>query len=123
MHKGSIIISVLIFSTLAWAQDSKIDNRIYDGNKAVEKENYVAAEKSYREALSLAPEKTAALFNLGNTHFQDEKYDEASPVSIENTSLGVFRHVLRYIYGGTVPSKCTMLDSGKELIDAANRLV
>lgn len=78
MHKGSLIISVLIFSTLAWAQDSKIDNRIYDGNKAVEKENYIAAEKSYREALSLAPEKTTALFNLGNTHFQDEKYDEAS---------------------------------------------
>ena len=42
-----------------------------------ETEAYVEAEKLIGKQF-LAPEKPEALYNLGNTHFLDEKYDEAS---------------------------------------------
>jgi len=60
------------------AQEGEIINHIYDGNSEVEEGALVAAEKSYRKALSLAPEKSMALHNLGNTHFLAEQYEEAS---------------------------------------------
>ena len=69
---------ILLFTTLCFSQTGEVTNHIYDGNKKAEKESYVEAEKSYRKALSLAPEKAEALYNLGNTHFLDKKYDEAS---------------------------------------------
>jgi hypothetical protein len=60
------------------AQEGEIINHIYDGNSEVEEGALKAAEKSYRKALSLAPEKSTALHNLGNTHFMAEQYEEAS---------------------------------------------
>ncbi len=60
------------------AQEGEIINHIYDGNSEVEEGALTAAEKSYRKALSLAPEKSTALHNLGNTHFLAEQYEEAS---------------------------------------------
>ena len=60
------------------AQEGEIINHIYNGNSEVEEGALIAAEKSYRKALSLAPEKSTALHNLGNTHFLAEQYDEAS---------------------------------------------
>jgi len=60
------------------AQEAKIINYIFEGNSEVEQQAFISAEKSYRKALSLAPKKTNALHNLGNTHFLAEQYDEAS---------------------------------------------
>ena len=60
------------------AQEGQVINHIYDGNSEVEEGALTAAEKSYRKALSLAPEKSTALHNLGNTHFLAEQYEEAS---------------------------------------------
>ena len=60
------------------AQEGETINHIYDGNSEVEEGALTAAEKSYRKALSLAPEKSTALHNLGNTHFLAEQYEEAS---------------------------------------------
>ena len=69
---------VLITFKFGITQTGEVTNHIYEGNKKVKTEAYVEAEKSYRKAISLAPEKSEALYNLGNTHFLDEKYDEAS---------------------------------------------
>ncbi len=63
---------------MGFSQNGEITNHIYEGNKKTETEAYTEAEKSYRRALSLAPEKAEALYNLGNTHFLDEQYEEAS---------------------------------------------
>ncbi|PWH11017.1 hypothetical protein DEJ39_01625 [Bacteroidetes bacterium SCGC AAA795-G10] len=71
-------IFVLITFKFGISQTGEVTNHIYEGNKKVKTEAYVEAEKSYRKAISLAPEKSEALYNLGNTHFLDEKYDEAS---------------------------------------------
>ena len=69
---------VLITFKFGISQTGEVTNHIYDGNKKAKTQAYVEAEKSYRKAISLAPEKSEALYNLGNTHFLDEKYDEAS---------------------------------------------
>ena len=60
------------------SQTGEVTNHIYDGNEKADEEDYKEAEKSYRKAISLEPEREVALFNLGNTHFKDKKYDEAS---------------------------------------------
>jgi len=78
MKNSTFWIFILGVVTLLKAQEGKVINHIYDGNTQVEKEAYTAAEKSYRKALSIAPEKPEALYNLGNAHFLDEHYDEAS---------------------------------------------
>ena len=78
MKNRTFWIFILGIVPLLHAQEGKVINHIYDGNTQVEKEAYTDAEKSYRKALSLAPEKPEALYNLGNAHFLDEHYDEAS---------------------------------------------
>ena len=60
------------------SQTGEVTNHIFDGNEKADEEDYKEAEKSYRKAISLEPEREVALFNLGNTHFKDKKYDEAS---------------------------------------------
>lgn len=59
------------------AQEAEVINHIFDGNQQIEAESFVEAEMDYRRALSKAPEKPEALFNLGNTHFQEQDYEEA----------------------------------------------
>ncbi len=63
---------------MGWSQKGEITNHIYEGNEKTETQAYTEAEKSYRKALSLAPEQAAALYNLGTTHFLDKQYEEAS---------------------------------------------
>ena len=78
MKFNTFWIFVLTAFNLLQAQEGKINNHIYEGNIEVEDGALVAAEKSYRKALSLAPEAPTALHNLGNTHFLAEQYEEAS---------------------------------------------
>ena len=78
MKFNTFWIFVLTAFNLLQAQEGKINNHIYEGNTKVEDWALVAAEKSYRKALSLAPEAPTALHNLGNTHFLAEQYEEAS---------------------------------------------
>ncbi len=69
---------VLIFPLLIYSQKGDIINHIYEGNEEADQEKYSEAEIKYRKALSISPEETKALFNLGNTHFNDKDFDEAS---------------------------------------------
>lgn len=78
MKCNTFWIFVLTAFNLLQAQEGKINNHIYEGNTKVEDGALVDAEKSYRKALSLAPETPTALHNLGNTHFLAEQYEEAS---------------------------------------------
>lgn len=70
--------SVILAIKIGFSQNGKITNYIYEGNKKTQTEAFIEAEKSYRKALSLSPEKPEALYNLGNAHFLDKQYDEAS---------------------------------------------
>ena len=76
--KNKLFVILLCFFSFGFSQEAKVINHIFNGNEKAQEEEYIEAEKAYREALSLAPEKAKALFNLGNTHFLDKKYQEAS---------------------------------------------
>ena len=78
MIQKLIFIVVLLFIGMSLkAQQGEVINHIYDGNEQASAEVFDEAEISYRRALSKAPEKPEALYNLGNTHFQEQDFDEA----------------------------------------------
>ena len=58
------------------AQESVVINHIFEGNEQASAEIFDEAEMAYRKALSKAPEKPEALYNLGNTHFQEKDFEE-----------------------------------------------
>ncbi len=78
MFNVKLFSLVLIFPLLIYSQKGEIINHIYEGNEKADQEKYSEAEIKYRKALSISPEETKALFNLGNTHFNDKDFDEAS---------------------------------------------
>ena len=66
----------------SFAQNVK--NEIIKGNEAYKKNNYDAAENSYRDALKIADNNSTASYNLGNTLFRKNNTDEAVE-SFDNT--------------------------------------
>ena len=59
------------------AQDGEVTNQIFEGNKLLDTQVFDEAEMAFRRALSKSPERTEALYNLGNTHFNGQDYKEA----------------------------------------------
>ena len=59
------------------AQDGEVTNQIFEGNTLLDTQVFDEAEMAFRKALSKSPERTEALYNLGNTHFNEQDYDEA----------------------------------------------
>ena len=77
IHKSIFFWVLLLFGMSLMAQEGEVINHIYDGNEQASAELFDEAEMAYRRALSKAPERTEALYNLGNTHFQEQDFDEA----------------------------------------------
>jgi len=78
MFDKKLFFLIALFPFLIYSQKGETINHIYDGNKEADLEKYSEAEIKYRKALSISPEETKALYNLGNTHFNDKNFDEAS---------------------------------------------
>tara|TARA_B100000767_G_scaffold275758_1_gene315152 strand:- start:19332 stop:20141 length:810 start_codon:yes stop_codon:yes gene_type:complete len=77
-YKALYFLFLLLSSTLLWSQDEVANNLVVDGNKAHNQEEYIGAESQYRKAVSIAPNKTEALHNLGNTNYRIADYGSAS---------------------------------------------
>ena len=77
MEKPTFFWGLLFFGISLMAQDGEVINHIYEGNEQASAELFDKGEIAYRRALSKAPEKPEALYNLGNTHFQEQDFDEA----------------------------------------------
>lgn len=80
MKKIIVIITILISSN-SFAQEidkalQKSNDYVYDGNKLVD-EDFVAAEKEYRKAISEKPSNTSGAYNLGNAYYKSAYYSEA----------------------------------------------
>lgn len=73
--KYSILSILLILSTSLVAQ---LDlGFIRDGNDSYNSKNYTNSEESYRRALEINTENYKGMFNLGNSIYQQERYEEA----------------------------------------------
>ena len=81
MKHLNLLFLLISFSLIS--QKTSIDNELYEGNEKVKKEDYLGAEMDYRLALTRAPQTPKALFNLGNTQYQANAYDEAAQQFLE----------------------------------------
>lgn len=76
-----LIIVTFLFSCINLhlsAQSPEANNLVYQGNKKVGQENYSEAERTYRKAISVSPDSPEAIYNLGNAHYRNEDFDEAT---------------------------------------------
>lgn len=85
MKNFVVIMIALLLPQLLNARDageeySNKDERssVRKGNKEYESKNYVGAEIDYRKALEAAPLSRDAAFNLGNSLYGQQKYEEAA---------------------------------------------
>jgi len=78
MNRISHLVFFAGFCLGAIAQEGAVNNLIYEGNEKANDKEFLQAEVDYRMALSKAPERNEALHNLGNIHFENEHFDEAS---------------------------------------------
>ncbi len=77
LYKVSLISLTLLLFTLQNPSFAFIyGKKINQGNKLYKKQNYAAAEIKYREALT-SKQNLPALFNLGNSLYRQEKYEES----------------------------------------------
>ncbi len=86
--KQLFIILVVLVSAISFAQDKnkekekelqlqKANNYVYEGNELIGSEDYISAEMEYRKAISEQSTNVAATYNLGNSYYEKEQYDEA----------------------------------------------
>jgi tetratricopeptide (TPR) repeat protein len=75
--RTSLLVLFLLTLESINAQKSEVTNQIYKGNQLVDNEVFDEAEMAFRKALSKSSERVEALYNLGNTHFNEQDYEEA----------------------------------------------
>ena len=73
----SVLAMALVTSIGVRAQANK---DIVNGNTLYDQQKYKEAEADYTKALANDPNNTAGLFNLGNTLYQEKKYDSSRKV-------------------------------------------
>lgn len=67
--------------SVAFAQEKdkalqKSNDFVYQGNTLID-EDFIAAEKEYRKAISKKPTNAVGAYNLGNAYYKTENFDEA----------------------------------------------
>ena len=77
MQKQMFFWGFLFLGMTLMAQEGEVTNHIYDGNERASAKVFDEAEISYRRALSKSPQRLEALYNLGNTHFEEQDFEEA----------------------------------------------
>jgi tetratricopeptide (TPR) repeat protein len=106
----SLWLIVLLFTAFpGFAQDKdkalqKSNNYVYEGNALIE-DDFVAAEKEYRKAISKKPDNTPAPYNLGNAYYNSGHYNEALLRHVEAANLAVSkedRHRAYHNIGNTL---------------------
>ncbi len=89
--KQIIAIIIILITSFSFAQEKdkalqKSNDYVHDGNVLVD-EDFVAAEKEYRKAISKKPSNTSGTYNLGNAYYKSGLYSEALLRHIETANL------------------------------------
>lgn len=71
-----IVLLLTLFVPAIWAQ-KEVRKNIREGNQAYNEQRYGAAESKYKEALTQNPSSKEASFNLANTYYRQQKWDDA----------------------------------------------
>lgn len=117
-----LVIFILVFSvSSAFAQEKdkafqKSNDFVYQGNTLIG-DDFVAAEKEYRKAISKKPSNATGAYNLGNAYYETKNFDEALLRHIEASNTAktkVEKHKAFHNIGSTLmqQKKC------KEAVEA-----
>lgn len=87
MRRLGLYIFIVFGFMSSYAQSGVIDNHIYEGNENWKASQFQSAESEYRKAIALDGNNTKAYYNLGNTHYRDSAYDEATQRYIQTQKL------------------------------------
>jgi len=79
-----IFMLLLIVSNTAMGQTNRF---ILEGNKLYDQQKYKEAEADYSKALAKDPNNTSGLFNLGNSLYQQKRYDSSRKIMSETAKL------------------------------------
>jgi len=88
--KKIIALILILITSFSFAQKKdkalqKSNDFVFDGNALVD-EDFVAAEKEYRKAISKKPSNTSGTYNLGNAYYKSGFYNEALLRHIETAN-------------------------------------
>lgn len=70
--------TVFVFLACVPASAQTSGSHIREGNRVYEKGKYDESEVAYRKALERDPKSTPAQFNLGNSQYKQQRFDEAA---------------------------------------------
>ena len=87
MRRLGLYVFIVFGFISSYAQSGVIDNHIYEGNENWKASQFQSAESEYRKAIALDGNNTKAYYNLGNTHYRDSAYDEATQRYIQTQKL------------------------------------
>lgn len=71
-----LLLSFLVITNYAWTQTEH--KALLNGTEAYQKGDYTTATKSFKSALLGNSQSTKANFNLGNSYYKREKFEEAT---------------------------------------------
>ena len=77
MIKRIFVVALFIFIIPGLIQAQSTRNRVKEGNKLYSEENYDQALNKFQDALLSDPENEKIQFNVANTRYQKNKYEEA----------------------------------------------
>ena len=78
---------LILFITLTGSVYGQTNSLIQQGNKFYDEQKYKEAADDYAKALTKDPNNTSGLFNLGNSLYQQKKFDESRKVMTQTAGL------------------------------------
>jgi len=107
--KQLIVIIIVLITSFSFAQEKdkalqKSNDFIYEGNVLID-DDFIAAEKEYRKAISEKPNNTTGSYNLGNAYYNTGHYSEALLRHIEAANLAITKaekHKVHHNIGNTL---------------------
>ncbi len=79
--------ALLLFILIGNAVSAQTNKYIQQGNKLYEQQKYKEAADDYAKAVAKDPNNTSGLFNLGNSLYQQKKFDDSRKVMTQTAGL------------------------------------
>ena len=121
MKRIGILISLLLFGFVSFAQEEIVEDAnffVNKGNKALQDKDYAGAYENYSKALGILKEEgvidTSMTYNTGYCAYKEKKYEEATPYLEESAQLG-YKEEMPYMLLMACYLKTSDLEAGEAI--------
>ncbi len=80
-------VALVLFMMLGYTVNGQTNKFIQQGNKLYDEQKYKEAADDYAKAVAKDPNNTSGLFNLGNSLYQQKKFDESRKVMTQTAGI------------------------------------